>query len=211
MRRHRHHAPHRVRAGVDQGDGGAVGVPDQHGVLYFQLQKNFRQKTQGFTITKDWRGHNTHFLWYAALMQGRGDAALAAARTLAERAKGRDHTFAEYTRSLPLLTLLRLERWDAVLAEPLPVGERGMAQVLSAQAQGSAQARLRRSADAKASLLVAEAIYREDLKARPDNGWALNGLARALAAQGKSAEAAAMRERVGRAWVQADAGLKTPS
>ena len=70
------------------------------------------QKTQGFSITKDWRGHNTHFLWYAALMEGRGDAALAAARTLAERAKGREHTFAEYTRSLPLLTLLRLERWD---------------------------------------------------------------------------------------------------
>jgi hypothetical protein len=45
------------------------------------------QKAQGFAVSKDWRGHNTHFLWYAALMQGRGDAPLASARTMAERAK----------------------------------------------------------------------------------------------------------------------------
>jgi hypothetical protein len=258
------------------------------------------QKAQGFSSSKDWRGHNTHFLWYAALMQGRGDAALAAARTLAERAKGRDQTFPEYTRSLPLLTLLRLERWDAVLAEPMPSGERGMAQALGAQAQGSAQARLGRIAEAKKTLVAAEAAvkkvhaahggdddferglrdmasaavsrlraeialaekrgddaladqaravaeakraddneppmlaagatltladmqlalgraaaaeatYRDELKARPDSGWALQGLARAQAAQGKSAEAAATRERVERAWAQAEPGLKTRS
>jgi tetratricopeptide (TPR) repeat protein len=258
------------------------------------------QKTQGFSISKDWRGHNTHFLWYAALMQGRGDAALAAARTLAERAKGRDHAFPEYMRSLPLLTLLRLERWDALLAEPMPVGERGMAQALGAQAQGSALARLGRVADAKQHLVNAEAAvkkvhaaqagsddfdvllrdvasaaaarlraeialaekrgdealaeqaravaaakraddaeppmlaagaalsladmqlalgraadaeatYRSELKARPDSGWALQGLARALAAQGKSAEAASAKERAERAWALADALLKTRS
>jgi tetratricopeptide (TPR) repeat protein len=258
------------------------------------------QKAQGFSISKDWRGHNMHFLWYAALMQGRGDAALAAARTLAERSKGRDHAFPEYFRSLPLLTLMRLERWDAVLAEPMPSGERGMAQALGAQAQGVAQARSGRIAEAKkhldgaeaavkkvqaahagsddferglrdmastaasrlraeialaekrgdealaeqaravaaakradeseppmlaagATLALAdmqlalgraanaEATYREELKARPDSGWALQGLARALAAQGKNAEAASMRERAERAWAQADAGLKARS
>jgi tetratricopeptide (TPR) repeat protein len=258
------------------------------------------QKAQGFSISKDWRGHNTHFLWYAALMQGRGDAALAAARTLAERATGRDHAFPEYMRSLPLLTLLRLERWDALLAEPMPVGERGMAQALGAQAQGSALARLGRVADAKQHLVGAEAAvkkvhaaqagsddfdlllrdmasaaaarlraeialaekrgdealaeqaravaaakraddaeppmlaagaalsladmqlalgraadaeatYRSELQARPDSGWALQGLARALAAQGKSAEAASAKERAERAWALADALLKTRS
>jgi predicted Zn-dependent protease len=258
------------------------------------------QKQQGFTASKDWRGHNIHFLWYAALMQGRGDEALAAARTLAERAKGRDHSYPEYMRSLPLLTLLRLERWEAVLAEPMASGERGMAQALSAQAQGSAQARLGRVAEAKQNLTSAEAAlkkvhaahggdddfarglrdmataavsrlraeialaekrgdealaeqaravaaakraddaeppmlaagatltladmqlalgraadaeatFRDDLKARPDSGWALQGLARALAAQGKSAEAASIRERADRAWVQAEPGLKTRS
>jgi hypothetical protein len=258
------------------------------------------QKTQGFSISKDWRGHNLHFLWYAALMQGRGDAALATARTLAERAKGRDHAFPEYMRSLPLLTLLRLERWEALLAEPIASGERGMAQALGAQAQGSAQARLGRIAEAKQTLVgaeaavkkvhaahggdddfnrglrdmasaavsrlraeialiekrgdealaeqaravaeakraddneppmlaagatltladmqlalgraaAAEATYRDELKARPDSGWALQGLARALAAQGKSAQAATARERADRAWAQAEAGLKNRS
>ena len=37
----------------------------------------------------------------------------------------------------------------------------------------------------------AEAVYREDLRRNPDNGWALRGLAGALAAQGKAAEAKA--------------------
>ena len=258
------------------------------------------QKAQGFKESKDWRGHNTHFLWYAALMQGRGDAALDAARTLAERAKNGKHVYSEYLRSLPLLTLLRLERWDALLAEPMPDGERGMAQALGAQAQGSAQARLGRIADAKQTLASAdaaaakvhaahagdeffdralrdmataaasrlraeialaekrgddalaeqaravsaskradqseppmmaagatlaladmqlalgrtadaEATYRAELKERPDSGWALQGLARALAAQSKSAEAVSMRERGERAWAQADAVLKTRS
>jgi tetratricopeptide (TPR) repeat protein len=258
------------------------------------------QKKQGFTASKDWRGHNTHFLWYAVLMQGRGDEALATARSLAERAKGRDQTFPEVMRSLPLLTLLRLERWDAVLAEPVAGGERGMAHTLGAQAHGSAQARLGRIADAKQTLAGAdaalkkvhaahagdddfdlmlrdmasaavarlraeialaekrgddalaeqaravaaakraddaeppmlaagatlaladmqlalgraadaEATYRSDLAKQPDSGWALQGLARALAAQGKSAEAASAKERAARAWAQADAALKQRS
>jgi tetratricopeptide (TPR) repeat protein len=258
------------------------------------------QKAQGFSITKDWRGHNTHFLWYAALMQGRGDAALAAARTLAERAKGRDHAFPEVMRSLPLLTLLRLERWEALLTEPMPGGERGMAQALGAQAQGVAQARTGRVAEAKQSLAVAEAAvkkvhaahagsddfdlglrdtasaaasrlraeialaeqrgddalaeqaravaaskraddaeppmlaagatlaladmqlalgraaeaeatYRSELLMRPQSGWALQGMARALSAQGKSADAASTRQQADRAWAQADAALKSRS
>ncbi len=254
------------------------------------------QKKQGFTISKDWRGHNTHFLWYAALMQGRGDAALSAARTLAARTKGRDHAYAEYLRSLPMLTLLRLERWEALLAEPMPGGERGMAQALGAQARGVAQVRTGRIAEAKQTLadaeaarkkvhaahagdgdfdltlrdmaggaasrlraeialaekrgdealteqalavaaakradgaeppmlavgatlaladmqlvlgraVDAEASYRNDLVKQPDSGWALQGLARALAAQGKTADAAATRELAARAWAQADASL----
>lgn len=256
-----------------------------------------RQKAQGFAISKDWRQHNIHFHWYGALMQGRGDEALGAARKLATRAGTRDNEFAEYWRSLPLHTLMRLERWDAVLAEPLPTGERGMAIVYAQQARGTALARLGRGAEATAALALAqagydkiaaahpgqgadaqdtrrfaeaaltrlraevalaerradtvlaeqakgvaaskpddlreppttgagallalgdaqlalgraadaEATYRSDLAARPESGWALRGLARALAAQGKVGEAAAVRQRLDRVWTQADAGLK---
>ncbi len=115
------------------------------------------QKTQGFSVSKDWRNHNQHFLWFAALMQGRGDAALAAARGVAERAAKGDHPYAEYRRSLPMLALLRLERWDAVLAEPLPIGGKGLAQALGEQARGVAYARTARLADAHAALARADA------------------------------------------------------
>ena len=68
-------------------------------------------------------------------------------------------------------------------------------------AMGDLQLQLGRAADA-------EATFRADLAALPESGWALNGLARALAAQGKAAEAAAVRARGERAWPQADAALK---
>jgi tetratricopeptide (TPR) repeat protein len=255
------------------------------------------QKAQGFEVSKDWRGHNTHFLWYAALMQGRGDAALVAARSLAGRAK-RDSAWSEFYRSLPMLTLLRLERWDALLVEPPATGERGMAVAIGQQARGVALVRLGRLPEARTALQAAEAgsatlhaahasdskgdvgirnvtdamlarlraelaaaerrtdealaqqaravaasksaddseppqlangarlalgdlqlqlgrpadaeaTFRADLAALPESGWALHGLARALAAQGKAAEAAAVRARGERAWPQADAALKT--
>lgn len=108
-------------------------------------------KTQGFSVSKDWRGHNTHFQWYGALMEGRGDLALETARASAALSKG-DHEYAEYRRSLPMLTLLRLQRWDALLAEPLPSGGKGLATVLGEMARGSAQARTGQLAEAREAL-----------------------------------------------------------
>jgi tetratricopeptide (TPR) repeat protein len=55
----------------------------------------------------------------------------------------------------------------------------------------------------------AEAVYREDLKRFPENGWSLFGLAAALRAQGKSAEAAAVDQRFSTAWSAAD--IKLPA
>jgi tetratricopeptide (TPR) repeat protein len=53
----------------------------------------------------------------------------------------------------------------------------------------------------------AETVYREDLKRNPANGWSLFGLAQALRAQGKTAEAAGVDERFHRAWARADVVL----
>jgi tetratricopeptide (TPR) repeat protein len=53
----------------------------------------------------------------------------------------------------------------------------------------------------------AEQIYREDLKRFPENGWALFGLAQALKAQGKDAEAARVDTRFRKAWADADVTL----
>jgi len=53
----------------------------------------------------------------------------------------------------------------------------------------------------------AETVYWEDLNHHPENGWALRGLAAALAAQGRDAEAADAQARFERAWTRADMKL----
>jgi len=53
----------------------------------------------------------------------------------------------------------------------------------------------------------AETVYREDLKRFPENGWSLFGLAQALHAQGKHAEASQTDARFRKAWQGADVTL----
>jgi tetratricopeptide (TPR) repeat protein len=53
----------------------------------------------------------------------------------------------------------------------------------------------------------AEAVFWEDLRNNPENGWSLFGLAQALEAQGKKEQAAAVRERFQKAWQHADVTL----
>lgn len=108
-------------------------------------------KAQSYSISKDWRGHNGHFQWYGALMEGRGDLALSTARDAAKLAIG-GHEYSEYLRSLPSLTLMRLQRWDDLLKEPMPAGGRGMASVIGEMTHGIALARSGRSEEAKAAL-----------------------------------------------------------
>jgi tetratricopeptide (TPR) repeat protein len=53
----------------------------------------------------------------------------------------------------------------------------------------------------------AEAVYREDLRRHPENGWALYGLAQSLSAQHKEAEAQEVRQRFEKVWQSADITL----
>jgi tetratricopeptide (TPR) repeat protein len=53
----------------------------------------------------------------------------------------------------------------------------------------------------------AEAVYRADLERYPENGWSLRGLAQALEAQGKRAEAAEVKARLEKAWARADVSV----
>jgi cytochrome c-type biogenesis protein CcmH/NrfG len=50
----------------------------------------------------------------------------------------------------------------------------------------------------------AKAVYREDLRRHPENGWALFGLHQALAAQHRDAEARDVQRRFQAAWKNAD-------
>jgi hypothetical protein len=253
-------------------------------------------KKQGFGVNKDWRFHNTHFQWYGALMEGRGELALSSARAAALRVQG-DHDYGEYMRSLPVLTLLHLQRWDALLAEPMPSGGKGVAASLGEMARGIAMVHKGQLAQAKAALLrlekadaevakrrsggdgfskivrslaasskfqlqaalalaerrhdealalqakaadaatdadhseppmlaggarlrlaamqlqegqavAAEASYRAELAEHVGSGWALNGLGKALKAQGKQAEMPAVQAQLNSNWVVADEALR---
>lgn len=53
----------------------------------------------------------------------------------------------------------------------------------------------------------AQAVYEEDLKHYPENGWALTGLVAALRAQGKADEADAAEKRRASAWQGADVAI----
>jgi tetratricopeptide (TPR) repeat protein len=53
----------------------------------------------------------------------------------------------------------------------------------------------------------AEAVYWDDLKKNPENGWALFGLTQALTAQGKKADAERIQARFVKAWSAADVTL----
>jgi tetratricopeptide (TPR) repeat protein len=53
----------------------------------------------------------------------------------------------------------------------------------------------------------AEAVYREELRRNPSNGWSLQGLADSLRAQNKSREAAEAGEQLALAWAHADVEL----
>ena len=68
------------------------------------------------------------------------------------------------------------------------------------QALGATLLQFGRAADA-------EAVYREDLRRNPGNGWSLFGLAHSLRAQGKTAEAARAEESFRKAWSRADVTL----
>ncbi len=53
----------------------------------------------------------------------------------------------------------------------------------------------------------AEAVYREDLRRNPENGWSLFGLRECLRRRGERAEARAVADRQQRAWARADVRL----
>ena len=54
----------------------------------------------------------------------------------------------------------------------------------------------------------AEAVYRQDLKEHPENGWALFGLAASLTAQ-KSPQAKEAQDRFEKAWAASDVHLRS--
>jgi tetratricopeptide (TPR) repeat protein len=254
-------------------------------------------KAQGY-YPAGYYGHNIHFLWTSSEMAGRYHAAIDAARRLVKAVDAYNLAAnlpqAELYAFTPLVTELRFEKWDAVLAEPPPPKTLVLDRVVDIYAKGSAHAAL---GDLKAALAdrdelaaviavsdfsrydtsgmpgttmaklslqlldgelsrargdlatavehfraaydlqlsmpyteppwwhqpvahvlgaallddhrpaEAEKVYRESLDFYRGDGWALFGLAQALKAEGKTAEAADVRRQFDAAWVGADVKL----
>jgi predicted Zn-dependent protease len=113
---------------------------------------------QNFKVVKNWDAHNTHFLWFAAVMDGRADTAIETARRMAKRGEKGDYSWAEYQRSLPLLTLVRLQRWEEVLAEPAPKAEAKLESALAGYARAAAFASMGKLAEARKAGAPLEAL-----------------------------------------------------
>lgn len=109
--------------------------------------------------------HNIHFLAYAAMMEGRWETAMGAARRLEREVpaaflENYVH-MADGLMGTPLHVMLRFGRWDAVLAEPEAPAFRLLSRAQRAYARGVALAALDRTQDARAELLRFEALAAE--------------------------------------------------
>jgi tetratricopeptide (TPR) repeat protein len=125
-----------------------------------EVQKRFDAalKAQGVPRSGRWDAHHLHFLWYAALMEGRSDLSVRTAREFAGRFGTQGDGAGEYARLLPLATLVRLQRWDEVLAEPAPTPGLGLLEGYAAHARGMAYAQTGRLAQAKAELAAVQRL-----------------------------------------------------
>lgn len=154
-------APHLVHMGshVYKNIGRfADGTRANEQALEVQQRFDAALEAQGVKRSGRWDRHHLHFLWYSALMEGRTALSLRTARELARRYGGVGDGEGEYARLLPLATLVRLERWDEVLAEPAPAQGLGLHEAYAAFARGMAYARTGRLPQARAELAEVERL-----------------------------------------------------
>jgi tetratricopeptide (TPR) repeat protein len=88
----------------------------------------------------------------------------------------------------------------ATLEDQLPYAEPGQLPFSPRHWLGAALLEAGRPADA-------ERVYKEELVKHPHNGWSLFGLEKALTAQGKTAEAATVKQELAVRWVRSDTWL----
>jgi len=96
--------------------------------------------------------HNLHFLWASAMIEGRSDAALTAARRIVAQVPTDQLStfpFLEDFLVTPYYTLVRFGRWDAMLGEPQPPADQRFRTAIWHYGRGLAYMRKGRSAEAK--------------------------------------------------------------
>jgi tetratricopeptide (TPR) repeat protein len=153
--------------------------------------------------------HNIHFLWAAAATEGQSVEALSTARSLAAKVEEyhAELPLVEEFLAIPVVTLVRFGKWDAVLGEPAPPEDRSYQRAIWHYARGVAFARTRRSAEAEAELAILRAAVASEanekllLAGNTATAAALLAIGEAhltgelAAAQGDTASAVAALER----------------
>ena len=97
--------------------------------------------------------HNLHFLWASAMIEGRSDTALTAARRIVAQVpldQIKTFPFLEDFLVTPYYTLARFGRWDAILGEPAPPADQKFVTAIWHYARGLAYARKGQAAQAQA-------------------------------------------------------------
>ncbi len=87
--------------------------------------------------------HNIQFIWFSAMMEGRSEEALAAARKMAGNLPAdmiAQMPMLEFVPPYPVMTMVRFGNWDAVLHEPLPPTSQSYASGMAHYARGVALA-----------------------------------------------------------------------
>lgn len=105
--------------------------------------------------------HNFQFLWAAALMAGRGDESVQAARDMVKMVPPemwKQMPEVSFAVEAPALSLVRFGRWSEVLAEPAPPAELPMPTILFHYARGRAFAALGKLDDADGEVAAMQKI-----------------------------------------------------
>ncbi|MBX3364647.1 MAG: hypothetical protein KF866_07775 [Phycisphaeraceae bacterium] len=114
--------------------------------------------------------HNIHFLAYAAMMEGRYETALAAARKIEKQIPAaflREYvTIADGFMPTALHVLIRFGKWEEILREPEPPSWRLFSRAERHYARTVALAALRRTAEARRELARFDAVA-----AQVDDSW----------------------------------------
>ena len=125
-------------------------------------------KAQGF-YPAGYYGHNIHFLWTSAEMQGRFKPSLDAARRLVKAVDAfklsEQMPQGELYAFTPIATLLRFGKWDDVLAEPMPPAALKLDTAIWLYARGFAEVAKHDLKGAKASLDQLDMLSKQDFSA----------------------------------------------
>ena len=108
--------------------------------------------------------HNVHFLAWAAILEGKSQAALEASRKVAAQVPEDHHGnvwgLFETFLSMPLYTMVRFAMWDEILAEPTPPSELRYLSGISHYARGMAYTHTGRVKPARRQLAELEKLSR---------------------------------------------------